>query len=125
MSDITSVSPLVVLHHREAGQEASHDRGFCNDGDLQCWNHINPNSTGVCVCARVFPKSIVTQTIPVQGDMVVVKEAMSRAMTSSCYTIFFSPQAHLSVMRYISVCCVVGIIAGFCIGPGKLLYTIY
>lgn len=31
-----------------------------------------------------------------------------------------SPQPHLSFMRYISVCCVVGIIAGFCIGPGKL-----
>lgn len=28
-------------------------------------------------------------------------------------------------MRYISVCCVVGIIAGFCIGPGKLFYTAY
>ncbi|KAI3363091.1 hypothetical protein L3Q82_011533, partial [Scortum barcoo] len=33
-------------------------------------------------------------------------------------------QTHLSFMRYISVCCVVGIIAGFCIGPGKLLYTV-
>lgn len=37
---------------------------------------------------------------------------------------FFSLQAHLSFMRYISVCCVVGIIAGFCIGPGKLLCTV-
>eukprot|EP00064_Thunnus_orientalis_P009998 superscaffoldBa00001314_g10024 len=31
--------------------------------------------------------------------------------------------AHLSFMRYISVCCVVGIIAGFCIGPGKLIFS--
>lgn len=29
-------------------------------------------------------------------------------------------QVHMSFMRYISVGCVVGIIAGFCIGPGKL-----
>lgn len=35
----------------------------------------------------------------------------------------FSLQAQLSFMRYISVCCVIGIIAGFCIGPGKLLST--
>lgn len=33
-----------------------------------------------------------------------------------------SLQAQLSFMRYVSVCCVVGIIAGFCIGPGKLLH---
>lgn len=30
-------------------------------------------------------------------------------------------QVHMPFMRYISVGCVVGIIAGFCIGPGKLL----
>lgn len=29
-------------------------------------------------------------------------------------------QVHMPFMRYISVGCVVGIIAGFCIGPGKL-----
>lgn len=42
-------------------------------------------------------------------------------------TFFFSIllQVHLLFMRYISVCCVVGIIAGFCIGPGKLFYTAY
>ncbi len=37
---------------------------------------------------------------------------------------FSSLQAHISFMRYVSVCCVVGIIAGFCIGPGKLLCTV-
>lgn len=47
-------------------------------------------------------------------------------ITKCCQTdswCFFSLQAHLSFMRYISVCCVVGIIAGFCIGPGKLIYS--
>ncbi|XP_029377354.1 solute carrier family 2 member 15a [Echeneis naucrates] len=33
-------------------------------------------------------------------------------------------QAHLSFMRYISVCCVVGIIAGFCIGPAGVPFLI-
>lgn len=32
-------------------------------------------------------------------------------------------QVHMPFMRYISVGCVVGIIAGFCIGPGKLLLS--
>ncbi|XP_068597214.1 solute carrier family 2 member 15a [Brachionichthys hirsutus] len=33
-------------------------------------------------------------------------------------------QTHLSFMRYISVCCVVGIIAGFCIGPAGIPFLI-
>ncbi|XP_042074637.1 solute carrier family 2 member 15a isoform X1 [Haplochromis burtoni] len=33
-------------------------------------------------------------------------------------------QAHLSFMRYISVCCVVGIIAGFCIGPAGVPFLV-
>ncbi|KAM8852141.1 solute carrier family 2 member 15a isoform 1-T1 [Synchiropus picturatus] len=33
-------------------------------------------------------------------------------------------QTHLSFMRYISVCCVVGIIAGFCIGPAGVPFLI-
>ncbi len=51
--DMNCISPLVVFHHREAGQEASDDRGLCHDGHLQCWNHISPNCTGVCVCVCV------------------------------------------------------------------------
>lgn len=50
VSDMSSVSSHAVLHHREAGQEASYDRRFCCNGLLQCWNHISPNFTGVCVC---------------------------------------------------------------------------
>uniref|UniRef100_A0A674NWN9 Solute carrier family 2, facilitated glucose transporter member 5 n=1 Tax=Takifugu rubripes TaxID=31033 RepID=A0A674NWN9_TAKRU len=37
---------------------------------------------------------------------------------------FISPQAQLSFMRYISVCCVIGIIAGFCIGPAGVPFLI-
>jgi len=50
-----SSESLAVFHHREAWQEASYDWGLCSDGYLQCWNHINPNFTGVCffVCVRV------------------------------------------------------------------------
>lgn len=48
VSDMSSVSPCVVFHYREAGQEASHGRGFCHDGHLQCWNHIIPHFTGLC-----------------------------------------------------------------------------
>uniref|UniRef100_A0A669C413 Solute carrier family 2 member 15a n=1 Tax=Oreochromis niloticus TaxID=8128 RepID=A0A669C413_ORENI len=33
-------------------------------------------------------------------------------------------QAHLSFMRYVSVCCVVGIIAGFCIGPAGVPFLV-
>ena len=40
-------------------------------------------------------------------------------MTSDSWLVFDQSQAQLSFMRYISVGCVVGIIAGFCIGPGK------
>ncbi|XP_034465371.1 solute carrier family 2 member 15a [Hippoglossus hippoglossus] len=32
--------------------------------------------------------------------------------------------AHLSIMRYVSVCCVVGIIAGFCIGPAGVPFLV-
>lgn len=35
------------------------------------------------------------------------------------WLVFDQSQPQLSYMRYISVGCVVGIIAGFCIGPGK------
>lgn len=33
-------------------------------------------------------------------------------------------QTHLSFMRYVSVCCVVGIIAGFCIGPAGVPFLV-
>ncbi|XP_042358352.1 solute carrier family 2 member 15a [Plectropomus leopardus] len=39
-------------------------------------------------------------------------------------TIALILQVHLSFMRYISVCCVVGIIAGFCIGPAGVPFLI-
>eukprot|EP00066_Takifugu_rubripes_P011871 XP_011601137.1 PREDICTED: solute carrier family 2, facilitated glucose transporter member 5-like isoform X1 [Takifugu rubripes] len=39
-------------------------------------------------------------------------------------TVAFSLQAQLSFMRYISVCCVIGIIAGFCIGPAGVPFLI-
>lgn len=35
------------------------------------------------------------------------------------WLVFDQSQPQLSYMRYISVGCVIGIIAGFCIGPGK------
>lgn len=56
-----------------------------------------------------------------------MKSTFSSAILTKRYQVdsccLFSLQAHLSFMRYISVCCVVGIIAGFCIGPGKLIYS--
>ncbi|XP_059215930.1 solute carrier family 2 member 15a [Centropristis striata] len=43
---------------------------------------------------------------------------------SAGITVALMLQAHLSFMRYISVCCVVGIIAGFCIGPAGVPFLI-
>lgn len=40
-------------------------------------------------------------------------------LTSDSWLVFDQSQAQVAYMRYISVGCVVGIIAGFCIGPGK------
>lgn len=40
------------------------------------------------------------------------------SMTDHVFMIF--TQTHVSFMKYVSVGCVVGIIAGFCIGPGKI-----
>ncbi|XP_077470193.1 solute carrier family 2 member 15a isoform X1 [Stigmatopora argus] len=43
---------------------------------------------------------------------------------SSGITFTLILQTHLSFMRYLSVCCVVGIIAGFCIGPAGIPFLV-
>uniref|UniRef100_A0A3Q3W7K2 Solute carrier family 2, facilitated glucose transporter member 5 n=1 Tax=Mola mola TaxID=94237 RepID=A0A3Q3W7K2_MOLML len=45
-------------------------------------------------------------------------------LCSAGITIALILQPHLSFMRYISVCCVVGIIAGFCIGPAGVPFLV-
>ncbi|KAM3605655.1 uncharacterized protein V6R79_002487 [Siganus canaliculatus] len=45
-------------------------------------------------------------------------------LCSAGITLALILQTHIAVMRYVSVCCVVGIIAGFCIGPAGVPFLI-
>lgn len=65
---------------------------------------------------RILNTSILSVPVPV--DCLVVMRLCCASHDCAMLT-FNHPQASVSFMRYISVACVVGIIAGFCIGPGK------
>lgn len=51
---VLNSSLSAVFHHREVGEEASDDWGFCNDGCVQCWNHSGLQFTGVCTHAYMY-----------------------------------------------------------------------
>lgn len=70
-----------------------------------------------CVCESNC-KSVIKYLLVV---LYTFKTKYLHYLSFHTFYVLSSPQTQILFMRYISVCCVVGIIAGFCIGPGELL----